>query len=70
MVTLVVGAAASDAANGTLTAFGGAYTVDALTTFLDILFITIIVLTIMFAPDYLRRAGCRSPSSPRSSSSR
>ena len=35
------------------TAFGGAYTVDALTTFLDILFISIVVLTIMFAPDYL-----------------
>jgi NADH-quinone oxidoreductase subunit N len=36
-----------------VTAFGGAYTVDALTTFLDVLFISIIVLTIMFAPDYL-----------------
>jgi NADH-quinone oxidoreductase subunit N len=35
------------------TAFGGAYKVDALTTFLDILFISIVVLTIMFAPDYL-----------------
>ena len=34
-------------------AFGGAYTVDALTTFLDILFISIVVLTVMFAPDYL-----------------
>jgi NADH-quinone oxidoreductase subunit N len=34
-------------------AFGGAYRVDALTTFLDILFIAIVVLTIMFAPDYL-----------------
>ena len=35
------------------TAFGGTYTVDALTTFLDILFIAIVVLTITFAPDYL-----------------
>ena len=35
------------------TAFGGSYTVDALTTFLDILFIAIIALTIVFAPDYL-----------------
>jgi NADH-quinone oxidoreductase subunit N len=34
-------------------AFGGSYTVDALTTFLDILFIAIVVLTILFAPDYL-----------------
>ncbi len=57
IVTLVVGAAASNATDGTLTAFGGAYTVDALTTFLDILFISIIVLTIMFAPDYLTPRG-------------
>jgi NADH-quinone oxidoreductase subunit N len=35
------------------TAFGGAYTVDALTTFLDVLFIAIVALSIMFAPDYL-----------------
>jgi NADH-quinone oxidoreductase subunit N len=34
-------------------AFGGAYTVDALTTFLDLLFIAIVVLTILFGPDYL-----------------
>lgn len=35
------------------TAFGGSYTVDALTTFLDVLFIAIAVMTILFAPDYL-----------------
>ena len=35
------------------TAFGGSYTVDALTTFLDILFIAIVAMTILFAPDYL-----------------
>ncbi|MDQ2964569.1 MAG: NADH-quinone oxidoreductase subunit N, partial [Chloroflexota bacterium] len=35
------------------TAFGGAYTVDALTTFLDVLFVAIVALTIAFAPDYL-----------------
>jgi len=34
-------------------AFGGAYTVDALTTFLDVLFIAIIAMTIAFGPDYL-----------------
>jgi NADH-quinone oxidoreductase subunit N len=34
-------------------AFDGAYTVDALTTFLDILFVAIVALTIAFAPDYL-----------------
>ena len=34
-------------------AFHGAYVVDALTTFLDILFVTIVAMTIAFAPDYL-----------------
>ena len=38
-------------------AFGGAYTVDALTTFLDLLFIAIVALTIAFAPDYLMPRG-------------
>ncbi len=37
----------------TRTAFGGAYTQDALTTFLDYIFISIVALTIVFAPDYL-----------------
>ncbi len=45
-VTLAVGATPA-------TAFGGTYTVDALTTFLDILFIAIVAMTILFAPDYL-----------------
>ena len=35
------------------TAFHGAYRVDALTTFLDILFVSIVALTLAFAPDYL-----------------
>jgi NADH-quinone oxidoreductase subunit N len=35
------------------TAFGGAYKVDDLTTFLDLLFVSIAALTILFAPDYL-----------------
>ena len=35
------------------TAFGGAYRVDALTTFLDLLFVAIVALTILFGPDYL-----------------
>jgi NADH-quinone oxidoreductase subunit N len=46
LVTLAV-------AGSTVTAFGGSYTVDPLTTFLDILFIAVIVMTILFAPDYL-----------------
>ena len=35
------------------TGFGGAYKVDALTTFLDLLFVAIIAMTIVFGPDYL-----------------
>src|SRR5439155_17666172 len=34
-------------------AFGGAYQVDPLTTFPDLLFVSIVALTILFAPDYL-----------------
>ena len=36
------------------TAFNGGYVVDDLTTFLDLLFVAIVGLTIAFAPDYLR----------------
>jgi NADH-quinone oxidoreductase subunit N len=55
MTGLAVTAAATLIVGGQpATAFGGAYTVDDLTTFLDILFIAIVVLTVMFAPDYLR----------------
>ncbi len=35
------------------TAFGGSYQVDALTTFLDVLFVAVIAMTILFGPDYL-----------------
>ena len=45
-LTLVVGLSPASA-------FGGAYTVDALTTFLDVLFIAIIAMTVVFGPDYL-----------------
>ena len=45
-LTVVVGAEPA-------TAFGGAYRVDAMTTFLDLLFVTIGALTLLFAPDYL-----------------
>jgi NADH-quinone oxidoreductase subunit N len=40
-----------------VTAFGGAYVVDGLTTFLDLIFIGIVALTIVFAPDYLEARG-------------
>jgi NADH-quinone oxidoreductase subunit N len=46
LVTVSVGTAEA-------TAFGESYKVDALTTFLDVLFISIVALTIVFAPDYL-----------------
>ena len=40
------------------TAFGGRmYRLDALTTFLDLLFISIVAMTIVFAPDYLAPRG-------------
>jgi NADH-quinone oxidoreductase subunit N len=39
------------------TAFGGAYTLDGLTTFLDLLFVAIAALTILFATDYLAPRG-------------
>ncbi len=35
------------------TAFDGAYRVDDLTTYLDVLFVAVIALTLLFAPDYL-----------------
>jgi len=50
-VTLSVGSGAS------ATAFGGMYRLDPLTTFLDLLFISIIAMTIVFAPDYLAPRG-------------
>ncbi len=55
-LTLMVGA---DGA--TSTAFNGVYIVDPLTTFLDILFIAIVALTMMFAPDYLEARGLPVP---------
>ena len=38
-------------------AFGRAYTVDALTTFLDLVFVGIVAFTLVFAPDYLDPRG-------------
>jgi NADH-quinone oxidoreductase subunit N len=51
-VTVVVGAGGER-----VTAFGGAYVVDPLTTFLDLIFIGIVAFTIVFAPDYLETRG-------------
>ena len=41
----------------TETAFGGSYSVDGLTAFLDMLFLAIAALTILFANDYLQPRG-------------
>jgi NADH-quinone oxidoreductase subunit N len=49
-VTIAVGAGSITTAT---TAYGGVYKLDALTTFLDLLFISIVAMTIVFAPDYL-----------------
>ena len=48
ILTLVVGSGPTP-----VTAFGGAYKVDDLTTFFDVLFVAAIALTIAFGPDYL-----------------
>ncbi len=39
------------------TAFGGMYKVDNLTTFLDVIFVAIVGITCLFAPDYLEPRG-------------
>ena len=63
-LTVVVGADAGDAPSAAPTG------VDDLTTFLDLLFVAIVALTLLFAPDYLEpRATCPCPSSRRCSSS-
>ena len=55
---LAIVATATLIANGSPgDAFDGAYRVDPLTTFLDLLFISIVGLTIVFAPDYLEPRG-------------
>jgi NADH-quinone oxidoreductase subunit N len=46
IVTVSTGSTTADA-------FGGAYRLDALTTFLDLLFVAVIAFTILFARDYL-----------------
>ena len=53
----IVAALTLQTSGTTANAFGGAYRVDPLTTFLDLLFISIVALTILFAPDYLEPRG-------------
>jgi NADH-quinone oxidoreductase subunit N len=54
-VTLSVGSGAATTAFGP--AGAGMYRLDALTTFLDLLFVSIVAMTIVFAPDYLGPRG-------------
>ncbi len=49
----IVAAVVLWAGQSTADAFDGAYRQDALTTFLDLLFVAIVAFTIVFAPDYL-----------------
>ena len=53
-ITVATGQIAAADPSGQVTAFNGAYVVDDLTTYLDLLFITIVSLTVAFAPDYLK----------------
>src|SRR5689334_18606489 len=57
LLTLTTGATATAADGARITAFGGGYVVDGLTTFLDLLFVAIVAFTIVFAPDYLEARG-------------
>src|SRR5215212_6204763 len=56
-LTIAAGAFIGDDPSARALAFGGAYVVDALTTFLDLLFVSIVAFTIVFAPDYLEPRG-------------
>jgi NADH-quinone oxidoreductase subunit N len=56
LLTITTGFSAGELA-GRRTAFGDGYVVDGLTTFLDLLFVSIVAFTIVFAPDYLEPRG-------------
>jgi NADH-quinone oxidoreductase subunit N len=43
------------------TAFGGSYRVDDLTTFLDLIFVAVVALTLLFGPEYLAARGLPVP---------
>ena len=56
-LTIATGAFIRDDPTARVVAFGGAYVVDGLTTFLHLLFIAIVAFTIVFGPDYLEPRG-------------
>src|SRR5215212_10800587 len=60
-LTIAAGAFIGDDPSARALAFGGAYVVDGLTTFLDLLFVAIVAFTIVFAPDYLEPRGLPLP---------
>ena len=49
-----IGVVVAVGAGGSRQAFGGSYVLDAATTYLDVLFVAIALLTLLVAPDYLR----------------
>jgi NADH-quinone oxidoreductase subunit N len=55
LLTITTGSASQGPA--ARTAFGDGYVVDGLTTFLDLLFVSIVAFTIVFGPDYLEPRG-------------
>jgi NADH-quinone oxidoreductase subunit N len=57
----IVGAVSLIQAGHSGSAFGGAYRLDGVTTFLDVVFVCIAVLTILFAVDYLESRGLPLP---------
>ena len=65
LVAVLVVVTARDCGGAGCEAWGigsrGAYVVDPLTTFLDLLFISIVALTLLFAPDYLEERGLPVP---------
>jgi len=56
-LTIAAGAFIQDDPTARIVVFSGAYVVDGLTTFLDLLFIAIVAFTIVFGPDYLETRG-------------
>ena len=57
IVAILTLATGNLAAAAPRTAFGDGYVVDGLTTFLDLLFVSIVAFTIVFGPDYLEPRG-------------
>jgi NADH-quinone oxidoreductase subunit N len=57
VAALIIATGAAGDGSTRYLAFGGAYVVDGLTTFLDLIFVGIAAFTIVFGPDYLESRG-------------